>query len=48
MLHPPYHLSRDKCLECERECKLETLEVPNNVLRVKSWDEIYKHIRRLA
>lgn len=49
LVEQPYNRnSGDKCLKCEWQCKLETLEVPNNVLRVKSWDEIYKHIRRLA
>lgn len=43
--HPYNRNSPQKCLACERECKQNKRNVPNNVIRVKSWDEIYRHIR---
>lgn len=49
LLEQPYNReSRDECLECEKECKQVKKHMPNNVIRVKSWDEIYRHIRRLS
>jgi len=46
--HPYNRNSQEKCLGCSRECKQDTKDIPNNVRRVKSWDEIYRRIRMLS
>lgn len=46
--HPYNRNSQDKCQECRRKCKKERRNVPDNVKPVKSWDEIYRCVRRLS
>jgi len=46
--HPYNRNSQEKCLGCSRECKQDTKDIPSNVKSVKSWDEIYRHIRILS
>jgi hypothetical protein len=49
LLEQPYNRNtREPCLQCEKDCKKVEMEVPNNVIPVKSWDDIYRHIRRLS
>jgi uncharacterized HAD superfamily protein len=46
--HPYNRNSTDKCVECQRDCKIDKRNVPDNIRRVKSWDEIYRLIRMLS
>jgi uncharacterized HAD superfamily protein len=46
--HPYNRNSQEKCQECGRQCKQEGRNVPDNVKPVKSWDEIYRCVRRLS
>lgn len=49
LLDYPYNRNApDKCNGCEYECKLYEKDIPDNVKRVKSWDEIYKYVRRIS
>lgn len=46
--HPYNRTSMERCINCERDCKQDEKQVPSNVIRVKSWDDIYRLIRRLS
>lgn len=46
--HPYNRNSVEKCLDCPFDCEQTEKYIPNNVKRVKSWDEIYQYIRRLS
>ena len=49
LLDQPYNQEvNPRCRVCERECKQPTVNIPNNVLRVKSWDEIYRNLLALS
>lgn len=49
LLDHPYNQNLpDKCKGCGYDCKLDEKYVPDNVKRVKSWDDIYKCIRMLS
>lgn len=49
LLDQPYNQNlSDKCKGCGYDCKLDEKYVPDNVKRVKSWDDIYKCIRMLS
>jgi len=49
LLNQPYNQNSDeRCSSCERSCKQEKIDVPSNVIRVQSWDDIYKAVRRLS
>lgn len=49
LLDQPYNQNLpDKCNGCEHDCKLDKKYVPDNVKPVKSWDEIYKYVRRVS
>lgn len=46
--HPYNQNLQDKCSNCEYECKLDEKNIPDNVKRVRSWDDIYKYVRMLS
>jgi hypothetical protein len=46
--HPYNTEYLNRCVECEKECKREKIELPSNVIPVSSWGEIYKSIRLLS
>lgn len=46
--HPYNRNSQERCRECPRECKQHPKDIPGNIIRVSSWDEIYKEIKRLS
>lgn len=49
LLRHPYNTGfEEKCRNCEMDCKREPIDLPSNVLTVKSWDEIYKFVRKLS
>lgn len=49
LLDHPYNRNLpDKCEGCGYDCKLDERYVPDNVKRVKSWDDIYKCVRMLS
>lgn len=49
LLDQPYNQNLpDKCNRCEHDCKLDKKYIPDNVKRVKSWDDIYRYIRMLS
>lgn len=49
LLDQPYNRNLpDKCSGCKYDCKLDDKYVPDNVKRVKSWDDIYKCVRMIS
>ena len=46
--HPYNRNSAERCVHCELDCKFEERDIPDNVKRMKSWDDIYKCVRMLS
>jgi hypothetical protein len=49
LIEHPYNTGyENKCDNCDHNCKREQFELPANIRRVRSWDDIYKSVRRLS
>lgn len=49
LLEQPYNMNTYKrCSTCQFSCKQQEKHVPSNVIRVQSWDDICKSVRRLS